>query len=205
MSLQAILEKIRTVGEMQIQEIERNARSRAGGILAQARMEAQQAEEDASLTTSAPAIAERARILHRARLDALRLVGSVRESLVDAALEQTRALLSSLRSDSAYPTVLRTLTEEALAQLTLSEGEGKPQLLADPRDRGLMEEILKDQSSNISVRFELSCWGGVIAQSEDGRVVVINTLEARLKQATPFLRHHLAVFFEEDQFEMEHI
>jgi vacuolar-type H+-ATPase subunit E/Vma4 len=93
--------------------------------------------------------------------------------------------------------VLHTLTEEALAQLASSEKDGKPHLLADPRDRILMEKIMKDLHPNISVHYDLNCWGGLAAQSEDGRVVVINTLEARLKQATQFLRRHLAAFFEE--------
>ena len=205
MSLQAILGKIRAVGDEQIQEIERNAQSQASEILAQARMEAEQVEEDASVNASVPAIAERARIIHRARLDALRIIGSVRENLVDTAITRTREHLASFRADSTYPMVLRTLTKEALEQLTSSEGDRKYQLLADPRDKVLMEEILKDQNPNISVRYELNCWGGLIAQSEDGRVVVINTLESRLGQATQFLRQHLAASFEEERFDVEQI
>jgi len=204
MSLQPILEKVRAVGDAQVQEIEKNAQHQASEILAQARMEAEQIEEDASANTSMPAVAERARIMHRARLDALHIVGSVRENLVDTAIARTREQLASFRSDPTYPMVLHTLTEEALTQLTLSEGDGKPQLLADPRDEDLMEKILKDLNPNIPVRYELNCWGGLIAQSEDGRVVVINTLEARLEQAAPFLRSHLAASFEEQEFEVEH-
>jgi vacuolar-type H+-ATPase subunit E/Vma4 len=45
----------------------------------------------------------------------------------------------------------------------------------------------------------LNTWGGLIAASADGRVVVINTLEARLEQALPFLRRHLAAYFEEEK------
>jgi vacuolar-type H+-ATPase subunit E/Vma4 len=205
MGLQSILEKIRAVGDAQVKEIERNAQSESNGILAQARMEAEQAEEDACADTSLPAIAERARILHKARLDALHIIGSIREELVNTAIERTRAHLASLRSDSTYRMVLQTLTVEALAQLALSERDGKPQLLADPRDKTLMEKILKELNRSIPIRYELNCWGGVTVQSEDGRVVVINTLESRLKQAAPFLRRHLAAFFEEDQFEIEQV
>jgi vacuolar-type H+-ATPase subunit E/Vma4 len=205
MGLQPILDKIRAVGDAQVREIEKNAQIHASEILAQARMEAEQVEEDSSVHASAPAVAERARILHRARLDALHIVGSVRENLVDTAISRTRERLASLRSDSAYPKVLRALTVEALTQLTSSEGDGHFQLLVDPRDRALMENILKDLSLNIPIQYELNCWGGLIAQSEDRRVVVINTLEARLNQAATFLRHHLAASFEEEQFEMEKV
>lgn len=205
MSLQAILDNIRAVGDAQIREIEKEARIQSSGILAQARMEAAQAEEEASVNACAPAIAERARIIHRARLDALRIVGSIREDLVDGAITRTREHLAFFRSDPAYPKVLHTLTEEALAQLASSEGAGKSQLLADPRDKRLMENILEDLNPNISVSYELNCWGGLIAQSEDERVVVINTLESRLEQAAPFLRSHLAASFERESFEMEQV
>jgi vacuolar-type H+-ATPase subunit E/Vma4 len=203
MSLQPILEKIRATGESQIQEIEKNAQSQSNEILARARMEAEQIEDDASANTSAPAVAERARIVHRARLESLHIVGAVRENLVDTAVNRIREQLASFRSDSAYPTVLCSLTEETLAQLSASEGDGKPKLLSDPRDKKLLEKILKDLKLNIPISYELNCWGGVTAQSKDGRVVVINTLEARLNQATPFLRRHLAASFEEKQFDAE--
>ena len=198
MSLQAILDKIRAVGDAQIQEIERNAQSQASEILAQARMEAQQIEEDASVNASSPAVAERARILHRARLDALRIVGNVREDLVDTAITRTRERLAAIRTDLSYPTVLRTLTEEALTELS-SGGAGKAQLLADPRDGPLLKNILDDLRLDLPVSYELNCWGGLIAKSQDGRVVVINTFESRLERATAFLRGHLATLFEEEQ------
>lgn len=205
MTLQAILDKIRAAGDVQIQEVENDARSQAGEILAQARMDAEQVRSDAIARVSLPAIAEHARIVHHARLDALHVVGNVRENLVDEAITQTREHLASFRSDPAYPRILRRLTEEALAQLAASEGGGKFQLLIDPRDKALIQDILKDLGLDIPVRHELNCWGGLVAQSEDGRVVVINTLESRLEQAGTFLRHHLAAYFEEEQFEMEEV
>jgi vacuolar-type H+-ATPase subunit E/Vma4 len=198
MSLQAILDKIRALGDAQIQEIERNAQSQANEILAHARMEAEQIEEDASINTSVPAIAERARIIHRARLDALRIVGNLREDLVDTAITRTRERLAAIRTDLSYPTVLRTLTEEALTELS-SEGTGKAQFLADARDRSLLKNILDHLKLDLPVSYELNCWGGLIAKSQDGRVVVINTFESRLERATAFLRRHLAALFEEEQ------
>ena len=203
MSLQAILDRIRAFGDAQLKEIEKNAQSQENDILAHARMEAEQVEEDACAKTCAPASAERARILHRARLDALHIVGSIREGMVDAAITRTCEHLASLRSDPAYPMVLHSLTEEALAQIASAEGDEKPRILADPRDKALIPKILKDLQLNIPVGYELNCQGGLIAQSEDGCVVVINTLEARLQQATTYLRSFLAAFFAEEKYETE--
>jgi V/A-type H+-transporting ATPase subunit E len=198
MGLQDILEKIRASGNVQVQEIEKNTQSQVSAILAQARMEAHQVEEDSRAIASAPAIAERARILHRARLESLRIVGDVREDLVDTAITRTRERLASFSVDLSYPEVLHKLTEEALNKLDSGE-TGRAQLLADPRDRALLKNLLDDLKLDLPVSFELNCWGGLIAKSEDGRVVVIDTLESRLERATAFLRRHLAALFEEEQ------
>jgi vacuolar-type H+-ATPase subunit E/Vma4 len=195
MGLQSILEKIRASGTAQVQEIEENTQSQKFAVVAQARMEAHQIEEDARAAASAPALAERARILQRARLESLRLVGDVREELVDTALARTRERLASIRVDSSYPEVLHALTQEALAELA---SDKNVRLLADPRDKTLLEKILDELNLVLPVSYELNCWGGLIARSEDGRVVVINTFESRLERATTFLHRHLAALFEEE-------
>lgn len=199
MSLQVILDQIQAAGDVQVREIEEQATRRAGEILAQAYIEAEQIEADAREEAGTPGNAERARILHRARLDALRILGEVREDLVDTAIARTRERLASLRSDPSYPEVMRQLTEEALAGLAASEGTAQPQVQADLRDRELLQKILTGLKLDVPIRYELNTWGGLIASSADGRVVVINTLEARLEHAMPFLRRHLAAYFEEEK------
>jgi V/A-type H+-transporting ATPase subunit E len=198
MGLEVILEKIRASGDVQIQEIERNTQSQVNEILAQARMEAQQIEEDTSEFTSAPAAAERARILHRARLEALRVVGDVRENLVDTAINRAQERLTSVRDGSSYPAVLRMLIQEALTELA-PEGTATAELLADSRDETLVKKIIEELKLHLRVSYEPHCWGGLTAKSADGRVVVINTFESRLERATTFLRRHLASLFEEEQ------
>jgi vacuolar-type H+-ATPase subunit E/Vma4 len=198
MSLQAILERIHAAGEAQVQEIEGETQAQVGEILARARMEADQIEEDARAASSAPAARERARIIHHARLEALRLVGNVREELVDYALTQTRERLATIRATPSYADVLRQLTCEALTELTAPDREEKAVLVADPRDRTILEDILANLDLDLRVSYDLTCWGGLIAKSEDGRVVAINTLETRLERATTFLRGYLAALFEEE-------
>jgi vacuolar-type H+-ATPase subunit E/Vma4 len=199
MGLQNILERIRDAGNAQVQEIERNAKTRASEILAQAHTEAEEIESEARSRASAPANAERARVIHGAKADALQLLGEVREDLVDGAIARTRERLASLRSDPSYPKVLRSLTEQALAQLAASESAQKARLQADPRDKDLLQKILADLHMDLPTRYELDAWGGLNASSDDGRVVVINTLEARLERAMGYLRPQLAAYFEEEK------
>jgi vacuolar-type H+-ATPase subunit E/Vma4 len=153
--------------------------------------------EESCASAAVQAAAERARILHQARLEAIQIVGDAREALVDEALRRTREHLAHLRENGSYATVLRQLVTEALAELDSSgAGASTIGLVGDPRDVALLRDILFDIGLGSSATYELGCWGGVVARSDDRRVIAINTLEARLDRATPHLRRHLAALFE---------
>lgn len=197
MSLSAILDAIRAAGEAQIRQIENNCDLQIQEIMQQANLDVDTSREQALAAALAPSFGERARIIHQARQRALQTIGNVRESVVDAALDQAKGHLAGMRTDAAYPDVLRSLAEEATTELqeTLKDPRGYS-MEADPRDRKLLEDILSDKKINTTVNYSLEVWGGLIARSLDNRVVVINTLEARLERASPFLRRYLAAFFE---------
>lgn len=200
MGLQAILDAIQASGEAQAREIEISAQAKVREILAEARSEARRLRKEAREASAAPATEEQARILHQARFEALQTVGTVCKELVDATLCQARRRLANIRMESIYHTVLLQLTEEALIALNGSLIEtGQTRLEVDPRDRELLESILRDLRLRFPVDDVLNCQGGLIARSNDGRVVVNNTLEARLERATPDLRNQLAALFEDGQ------
>jgi vacuolar-type H+-ATPase subunit E/Vma4 len=202
MSLLAILEAIRASGDAQVREVEERANHQIHALRKNALLEAERIAEQTFSACVAPAMRERSRIIHRAHLEAMQIKGNEREVLVDAALEQTRGHLEGLRNDVSYPAVLRRLTKEALHELEGShENLESIQLNIDPRDQALLERILLDMDLNLEIVSNLKSWGGVIAQSQDNRVVVINTLEARLERAIPFLRQYLANLFENENLE----
>ena len=200
MSLGTLLAAIRDSGQATIHELDRRANAQAREILANARLEAQSIREQACAAALEPAAPERSRLIQKARLDALQSVGEARESLVDAALDECRGRLAAFRTDPLYPEVLRKLLLETRIEmescLKESENGGKACLDVDPSDQATMEGFLSEMELNMAVNYTLSCWGGLVARSEDGRVTVINTLEARLEKATPFLRRSLAALFE---------
>lgn len=221
MSLQAILEAIFAAGEAEAGAIEERAAIQAREIEAENLLEAQLAKEEAFKEASAPAAHERSRILHQAHLEAMRILGSVRDELVEKAFEQIRERLSHYRSDPNYPRVLSKLVQEALSELEgstdairtsgLSQPDLVPKsprqdvlLLADQRDRDVLENILTTikldlpgaDELELPILYELECWGGVVARSADGQIVSINTLESRFERAAPFLRRYLAARFE---------
>lgn len=208
MGLHGILEAIRGAGETSVSEIESRAYAQANQILANARLEAERLKEQSCAAALEPVSQERARLVHRARLEAMQTIGGARKELVDAALEQVRGRLASLRTDACYPQVMHQLLLEAFAELDVPEqGASTAQpfkaicLEADPADRLLLEGLLGSLELGLPVSYPLRCWGGLVAKSEDGRIVVINTLEARFERAVPYLRRYLAAYFEEERSE----
>jgi vacuolar-type H+-ATPase subunit E/Vma4 len=197
MSLSAILEAICSTGEAQIVEIEKDVENQVHLIQAETQAAARELHEQACASILLPAYHERARILQNGRLEALRIAGDVREALIDAALSQAGGRLASFRNNPAYPHVFQQLVHQALAELQASlDTTGKIELQADMRDRDILEAILQKTETDLIVGYDLKCWGGVVAKSQDGGVLVINTLEARLERATLYLRRCLSAEFE---------
>jgi len=199
MSLHHILEAIEAEGDAQVYEIEAQTFTQCSEIIADAHLVSEKIKAKVRAKEIAPAYKERARIIQKARLEALQIIGDAREELVDTALGQVHARLASIRTDNAYPIILRKLLQESLTELnnSLSDND-KIKLKADARDRDMLKDILTDLKLDFSVRYTLDCWGGVIAKSEDDCIVVINTLETRLERATPYLRCYLAALFESE-------
>jgi vacuolar-type H+-ATPase subunit E/Vma4 len=202
MSLEAILQAIIDSGNAQVSQIEEHTRVQAQGILDGALQEAAKAKARAKNSTVAPATRERSRMLHLAKLEVLHAIGGLRESLIETALDGAGKRLSCFRAQAAYPEILLNLTKEALAEIKLSSGKVQAACLEiDPRDRSVMKDILAELTLDLQVHESLDCWGGLVASSDDGRVVVINTIEARLMRATPYLRRYQLGLFEDNEWQ----
>lgn len=200
MSLEAILLEINTAGDVQVAQVEAHARAQVEAVLAQARQEADRARANTYNDAVAPAAEERYRLLHRASLEALQITGSLREALVDEALEQARRRLAGLRAQAEYREVLSHLAQEALAEIHPDPGKGPAACVQiDRRDRPLMNGILAALGLDLPVQEDLDCWGGLVVCSADGRVVITNTLEARMERAAPSLRRSLSGLFEAEE------
>ena len=195
--MEAVLTAIRASGEDPVREIETAAQAEVQNATAQNQAENQRLRQEAKGAAEALGAAERARTLSQARLEAQRVIHDVRDELIDAALDEALKSLTRMRKDPLYEDLLRQLTEETLIQITGSMQDGEvPQFEVDPRDRALFKRILSNLKLKLNVNYDLNCFGGMSARSEDGRVVVINTLDARLARATPYLRRILGALFD---------
>lgn len=192
MSLDAILKTIHESGQARVREIEARARDDIAHIMAEAEREAESMQQQARDAACHALTADRARIIHLARLEAMRIIGHAEQTVVEQALDRAKAVLAETRTMPDYPQLLRVLVEEALDALqgSLQQNE-QVHLYADPRDRARLESLLGDMRHNIQAHYELETWGGVRVSNDDQRVVVDNTLEARLSFATPTLQRTL--------------
>lgn len=198
MSLEAILAAIQASGEAEVDGLHTETAARVSQVLVEAERTAAVRREAARLEALRPAAAECARRLYRAKLEALRTVGQVREGLVQTTLAEAQQRLVDLRATPDYPVILRRLVDEAIHALAGDQLEGHScRLEIDARDEVLAQQILADLGVDLTLTPCLNCWGGVVAYSADGRIVASNTLEARLERAMPFLRRDLATLFEQ--------
>jgi vacuolar-type H+-ATPase subunit E/Vma4 len=203
MSLQGIIEAVEASGEVRVHQIDAKVRSESEAIMADAQERANKLLEETRKSIIAPAIGERARLIHQARLEASGILNHARQDLVNVALDEVAERLSNARKDPGYPEILRRLIEETLTELWPSLNEGEiASLVADPSDRKLVSDIVSKLERKVSVRFDITCWGGVIAESQDGLVVVTGTLEGRFDRAKPFLRQYLARIIEEPEHDV---
>lgn len=192
MTIQALLTAIEADGAAQLAELKAAAGAEAEAILAAAQAEATARQQAAYVAALQPVAASRARRLHAARLAALRLNQAAQAERQRRLLDAIRARLATVRDRPDYLAALNSLIAEALNLLGPPADaplppEQRPILVIDPRDEMLVATILADSTLPVTVVTTLQCQGGVVARSADGRIVVDNTLAARLARLEPYL------------------
>jgi len=200
MSLEAILEAVEASGQAEIDKIREQAQKDANEILETARKEAQAIEDAECQKMLRSARRERAHLLHDATSKQLRIHQEGREHLIEEILGQACQRLQKFRAEKEYADVLSRFVEEGYEALAPSLSENDGALIEiDPRDREKIEKILPELSHEFEIEENGESWGGVTLASQDGRVRVINTLEARLERARAYLYTSLSARFENNE------
>jgi vacuolar-type H+-ATPase subunit E/Vma4 len=183
MSIEDILQALDEQCREECRAIFNRAQEEAGRILEKAREEAEEIRRNRLARIRAEAESEATSLLYSARLRAKNAVIGARERVAERALEEAGKHLKDLRSRGDYPAVLEGLLREAVASL----GE-EAVVHVDPRDRELVEKILRGEGSGFKVVPDLDTAGGVVVTDPEERVKVINTVEERLNRAREKLR-----------------
>lgn len=198
MSSEALLKAIETAGQEALAQLEQETSQRVEEILSDAKDTAESRRKEACQEAQRPLATERARRLHEARMEALKITAAARDKAAERLQAKVQSRLSKLRSNSEYRAIFRHLFEEAVQMLGEQEiadsGNGSPEMPSleiDGRDGELARDLLKQLDMEMDITTNLSSWGGVVVRSGDGRIVVTNTLEARLAQLEPYLERFI--------------
>ncbi len=182
-----LLAALEADADEELARLDDETRREVQALLDLARADAARLERDPVSAQEGALQAEAARRRAAARLDANRMLREAREQSLQEGLAGLRARLASFRDEEVYPKVLGTLLREAREALPVAA-----RVLVDPRDA----ELARRLADGLALEPVLEVWGGVVLESDDGRLVR-NTLEERLTNAEPALRVELARIAEE--------
>lgn len=187
MPLEHILRAMQAQADAEIEATTRAAEEEAAQLIAQAE-EQGRAIRARHLARAEPALlAEVASLQNKAKLSALRALANAREELLKQAFAQAECCLSSIRQSPEYGAIFRTLAQEVVRELGSD-------LTAhvDPGDVELAQQVFAELGVDARIEARLTPLGGLEATTPEGRVVVVNTLAARLERGRALLRGPVA-------------
>lgn len=196
MPLEHILRAMQTQADDEIAQITRATESEIAQLIADAEAHAKAilARHHARVE---PILAnESANILNQAKLSTLRALTDAREQLLNDAFTQADVLLAQIHASERYPVIFRALALEAVAALG-NESATSPGhsfvVRVDPRDVTLARQVFADLRVSFEIETQTMALGGLELSTRDGRVVVTNTLAARLERARQLVRGPVAI------------
>lgn len=199
MGLEAVLAAIEAEGEAQIRQLNAVSEQRVQAILEVAVAQAQRQRQAWIARCEHDARIQAERLLRRAQHEANLTQHLAQQQAIEAALHDLRDRLSSVRTRPDYGDIMKYLMREAIEALHPSLAVDETTLLeADPRDEAIITTLvdlpeMRGAIGGLTIHYTLQCAGGLNLSSEDGRIVVCNTLEHRFEMALPELRRQLAI------------
>lgn len=197
--LQKIIKEIEKSTEQKVSEMLSEAKKKADATLNDAKKKAEGQERSILARGEQEAQRESQRILAEARIRARREKVMAQEKVVQISFEKASDILSKT-AENQNDEVLKGLIKESIN----ASGVLSFEVLLTSRDRTLVTkdsllEIAKQtdigRNSDIEPRISedvLSCMGGVVVRSTDGKVRVDNTFEARLERFRDGIRMRVA-------------
>ena len=177
MSAEKIITRIHDDSEKQIRQIIKKAENNAEELIQTAKKEAQQEAE--RIFAMGETQSENIKKIHisKAHQEARREVSNVKEHIIDECFTQAFQRLSEIPDDH-YKDIITQLINEGKKKL----GDSCVAIISGERDG----EIAKMEK--VPVKGIIAASGGVILQSEDGKIAIDNTFEGILKRKRNTIR-----------------
>jgi len=178
-----LLEALAKEAQEEQQTLLAQARAEAQEIIEKAHREAREFKEDRRAAAESEMASERLRVLGGANLKAADLLLRTKEALLAKAFEDALVELGKRMEGRDGDRLLLKLIEEALPDL----GEAFA-LEVSLEDLGVVQAFLKERNLQAEVRANAGIRHGAKLVSGDGRLVILNTFDARLDLAGKTLR-----------------
>ncbi len=192
MNLEQILKQIKADTAREVEEILADGTRQVEALLQKARDEVEGSRQRILKDAQYRRQRETSIILRQGIMETLRFQAEARRKLIDAAMLEASEKMDKLYALEGYPEILNRFAQEALSDLAPSLLPGQAAILRfDPKDKDVPLGKFTLEGHDCRIAYDLKTRGGCIAQSEDGKVVVFNTIEARMKNGLPQLRQQM--------------
>ena len=195
--IKAIIDGIFEAGQQQIITIEDEAEKKVSEIRSRAEAEANVKKNRILKDGQARLNRRSALIEQQAVMQALQLHAGARQRLIEIVLENTKEKMSTVRNDERYKKILEMLAVDAVNAIKPSLLDGQKVMLHfNEQDKAIAKGFVKELGEQVVPKYDISCQGGCVAESEDGMVRTLNTFESRFQHSLPLIQQTLSIFFE---------
>jgi vacuolar-type H+-ATPase subunit E/Vma4 len=187
MALEDIFQALEDQADKEIEEILQDARDQADAIEEDARDEAAAIHKRLVSEMERTTKSEGTRTTNAARLDSKKQIAAIKQQAVADTFDAALRELETERSSDGYPTVFRSLAEEAVEGL-----DGDMEVQVDPADVALAERTFSDMGLSPTIKGELPTAGGLVVLTRGGKVMRRNTFEERLDKVRQLIQADVA-------------
>lgn len=183
MALEEMLTALEKEGEEDVKKILSQSEAHKNQIIKEATDEASKIREAYRKKIEDQVRIDRSKILNKASFHIKKEIIRAKEAMMNEVFNQVVKQVGSLRNESSYEGIL-----EKLAQETINAIPGKPVISIDSADEQLARKILDKMEVDYSLEKNAKCLGGLKATSEDGRIILNNTIDSRVDKAKQLLK-----------------
>jgi vacuolar-type H+-ATPase subunit E/Vma4 len=187
MAYQELLQSMELSAEEKVQNLLEIARKTGESILSEARKEAEANRRNLVAEAREEVQAERNHALYVLREELKAEMALQKQALFDTSFEKAAELLRSSRRDPRYKESYLGLVKDAV------KGIPGDQVVIhiNPEDSSFVSGFSDQHRSQMIIKPDLTCLGGVNASTPDDRITIHNTFESRLKTAREIMKKEI--------------
>lgn len=182
MALEEMLTALEQEGLDDVKRIDSEAEAYENQILLEAEEEAKKIHEVSMKNADEEVRLEKARMISRANFQVKKEIVRVKEAMVNKVFDEITKRVENLRSQSSYESVFEKLASEAISGIP-----GKVVVSVDQADEALARKTFEKMGIDCPIKTDFKCSGGLKAMSEDGNIVLNNSIDSRIDKAKQFL------------------